>query len=144
MAKDLEHGRACYDRGAWHDAFEALRLADQAAPLDCDDLRRLGTAAYLLGQELEFERYFDRLYHVELEHGHPENAARAAFWLGLTSPVPGRDRALERLDRTRPAAHRATRLRRTGLPVATRHRADPAGGTRCDRPDTRRHGRADR
>jgi tetratricopeptide (TPR) repeat protein len=84
MAKDLEHGRACYDRGAWHEAFEALRLADQAAPLDRDDLQRLGTAAYLLGQELEFERYFDRLYHVELEHGYSENAARAAFWLGLS------------------------------------------------------------
>ena len=84
MAKDLEHGRACYDRGAWHEAFEALRLADQAVPLDCDDLQRLGTAAYLLGHELEFERYFDRLCHVELEHGRAENAARAAFWLGLT------------------------------------------------------------
>ncbi|MDF2772290.1 MAG: response regulator receiver protein, partial [Geminicoccaceae bacterium] len=83
MANDLEHGRACYDRGAWHDAFEALRLADQAAPLDCDDLQRLGTVAYLLGHELDFEQYFDRLYHLELERGHPENAARATFWLGL-------------------------------------------------------------
>ena len=83
MANDLEHGRACYDRGAWHDAFEALRLADQAAPLDCDDLQRLGTVAYLLGRELEFEHYFDRLYHLQLERGHPEHAARATFWLGL-------------------------------------------------------------
>ncbi len=84
MSKDLEHGRACYDRGAWHGAFEALRLADQAAPLDCDDLQRLGTVAYLLGHELDFERYFDRLYHVQLEQGRPENAARAAFWLGMS------------------------------------------------------------
>jgi DNA-binding CsgD family transcriptional regulator/tetratricopeptide (TPR) repeat protein len=84
MAKDLEHGRASYDRGAWHDAFEALRLADQAVPLDCDDLQRLGVVAYLLGRELEFERYFERLHHVQLGHGQPENAARAAFWLGLS------------------------------------------------------------
>jgi DNA-binding CsgD family transcriptional regulator/tetratricopeptide (TPR) repeat protein len=83
MPNNLEHGRACYDRGAWHDAFEALRLADQASPLDCDDLKRLGTVAYLVGRELEFERYFDRLYHLQLEHGRPENAARATFWLGL-------------------------------------------------------------
>ena len=83
MANDLEHGRACYDRGAWHAAFEALRLADQATPLDCDDLQRLGVVAYLLGRELDFERYFERLYHVQLEQGHAENAARATFWLGL-------------------------------------------------------------
>ena len=89
MARDLEHGRACYDRGAWHDAFEALRLADQATPLDCDDLQRLGTAAYLLGQELEFERYFDRLYRAERARGRAENAARATFWLGLTSLFRG-------------------------------------------------------
>jgi DNA-binding CsgD family transcriptional regulator len=84
MSNDLEHGRACYDRGAWHDAFEALRLADQAAPLDSDDLQRLGIVAYLLGRDLEFERYFDRLYRAHLEHGHREHAARAAFWLGLS------------------------------------------------------------
>jgi ATP/maltotriose-dependent transcriptional regulator MalT len=83
MSNHLEHGRACYDRGAWHDAFEALRLADQATPLGCDDLQRLGNVAYLLGRELEFERYFDRLYHLHLGHEQPENAAHAAFWLGM-------------------------------------------------------------
>jgi len=84
MPNHLEYSRACYDRGAWDEAFEALRLADQTAPLDCDDLQRLGIAAYLIGNELEFERYFDRLYRASLEQGHPEQAARTAFWLGLT------------------------------------------------------------
>jgi DNA-binding CsgD family transcriptional regulator len=83
MSTDLEHGRAYYDRGAWHEAFETLRLADQAVPLDCDDLQRLGIAAYLVGRELEFERYFDRLHHVQHEQSRPEPAARTAFWLGL-------------------------------------------------------------
>jgi DNA-binding CsgD family transcriptional regulator len=84
MANDLERARACYDRGAWDEAFERLRLADQAAPLSCDDLQRLGFAAYLIGGELEFERCFDRLHRAQLEQGHPDQAARTAFWLGLT------------------------------------------------------------
>ena len=84
MPNDLEHSRACYDRGAWDEAFESLRLADQSMPLDCDDLARLGIAAYLIGNELEFERAFERLYRAQVEQGHPEQAARATFWLGLT------------------------------------------------------------
>jgi DNA-binding CsgD family transcriptional regulator/tetratricopeptide (TPR) repeat protein len=84
MPNDLEHSRACYDRGAWDEAFEGFRLADQNAPLACDDLQRLGIAAYLIGHELEFERYFDRLHRAQLEQGHREPAARSAFWLGLT------------------------------------------------------------
>jgi RNA polymerase sigma factor (sigma-70 family) len=84
MAGELERSRECYDRGAWDEAFEALRLADQATPLDCDDLKRLGIAAYLIGGEDEFGSYFDRLHHAQLEQGNREQAARTAFWLGLT------------------------------------------------------------
>ena len=84
MPNHLEHSRACYDRGAWDEAFDALRLADQTASLGCDDLQRLGIAAYLIGSELEFGRYFDRLHRAQLEQGHPEQAARTTFWLGLT------------------------------------------------------------
>ncbi len=84
MANDLDRARACYDRGAWDEAFEGLRLADQAAPLSCDDLQRLGFAAYLIGGEVEFERCFDRLHRAQLEQGHREPAARTSFWLGLT------------------------------------------------------------
>ena len=84
MSNDLAHSRACYDRGAWHEAFEALSVADQAAPLDRDDLERLGVSAYLIGREVDFERYFDRLHRAQLEQGHRAQAARSAFWLGLT------------------------------------------------------------
>ena len=84
MANDLEQARARYDRGAWDEAFERLRLADQAGPLSCDDLQRLGFSAYLIGDELEFERCFDRLHRTQLEQGLREQAARTAFWLGLT------------------------------------------------------------
>ena len=83
MSNDLEYGRACFDRREWPGAFEALYEADQARSLDCDDLQRLGIAAYLIGREVEFELYFDRLHRAQLEQGHRENAARTAFWLGL-------------------------------------------------------------
>ena len=65
MANDLVQARAYYDRGAWDEAFEGLRLADEAAPLSCDDLQRLGFAAYLIGGEIEFERCFDRLHRAQ-------------------------------------------------------------------------------
>jgi len=84
MSEDLQNSRACYDRGAWDEAFEALRLADQAAPLACDDLQRLGISAYLIGDEREFERCFERLYHTQLAQERPADAARTTFWLGLT------------------------------------------------------------
>ena len=58
MSDDLEHSRACFDRGAWDEAYKGLRHADQATPLDCDDLKRLGIAAYLIGGEDEFATYF--------------------------------------------------------------------------------------
>src|SRR5215207_6535043 len=56
MPHDLEHSRACYDRGAWDEAYETLRLADRTTPLDRDDLQRLGISAFLIGRDLEFER----------------------------------------------------------------------------------------
>lgn len=84
MADDLQYGRECYERGAWSDGYEALRLADQAAPLADADLQRLGLSAYLIGREEEFERYFDRLYRAQAERGEREQAARSAFWLGVT------------------------------------------------------------
>ena len=84
MANDLVQARACYDRGAWDEAFEGLRLADRAGPLSCDDLQRLGFAAYLIGGEVEFERCFDRLHRAQVDQGQREQAARTAIWLGLT------------------------------------------------------------
>jgi DNA-binding CsgD family transcriptional regulator/tetratricopeptide (TPR) repeat protein len=89
MRNDLEQAQACFDRGAWDEAYEALRFADQTTLLTCNDLERLGVSAFLLGDEVEFERCFDRLYHAHVEQGHREQAARMAFWLGLTVLVRG-------------------------------------------------------
>lgn len=83
MRNHVDEGRACYDRGAWQEAFEAFRVADEAAALDPDDLQRLGFSACLIGHEFEFERYFERLQRLQVERGQREPSARTAFWLGL-------------------------------------------------------------
>jgi ATP/maltotriose-dependent transcriptional regulator MalT len=85
----LEHGRACYGRCAWGDAYHALRCADQATPLAVDDLDRLATAAYLTGHDLEFQHILERLYRVHLESGDRARAARWTFWLAIESLLRG-------------------------------------------------------
>ena len=85
----LEHGRECYGRRAWSDAYHALLCADQAAPLDVDDLDRLATAAYLTGREVEFQHILERLYRAHVESGDLARAARCAFWLAITSLLRG-------------------------------------------------------
>jgi DNA-binding CsgD family transcriptional regulator len=84
MAHALEHGRECYSRRAWDEAYRALLNADQATALQADDLERLGTAAYLTGRDHEFQRILERLYRVHTRAAESRRAARCAFWLGLT------------------------------------------------------------
>ncbi len=85
----LEHGRECYGRHAWGDAYHALLCADQATPLDVDDLDRLATAADLTGRDSEFQRILERLYRVHVESGDRARAARSAFWLSITFLLGG-------------------------------------------------------
>ena len=69
--------------------IHALLCADQAAPLDADDLDRLATAAYLTGRDLEFQRILERLHRVHVESGDRPRAARCAFWLAITFLLRG-------------------------------------------------------
>jgi DNA-binding CsgD family transcriptional regulator len=85
----LEHGRACYARRAWSDAYDALARADRAAPLGVDDLDRLATAAYLTGREVEFQQVLERLYRDHVASGALPRAARCTFWLAITSLLQG-------------------------------------------------------
>ena len=80
----LEHGRECYGRRAWGEAYHALQSADEAAPLQGSDLERLATAACLSGREAEFLRILERQYRVYDDSGDQVRAARCAFWLALT------------------------------------------------------------
>lgn len=89
MLPVLERGREAYCRRAWADAYTSLSEADRARLLDADDLERLATSAYLIGQEPDFQSALDRAYHLHLAAGNDARAARAAFWLGLTGLFRG-------------------------------------------------------
>jgi DNA-binding CsgD family transcriptional regulator len=84
MLEQVEQGRESYRRRAWRDAYQALSLADQTAPLGVDDLELVATAAYLIGRDADFHRLLDRAHHAHVQAGAPANAARCAFLLGLT------------------------------------------------------------
>jgi ATP/maltotriose-dependent transcriptional regulator MalT len=86
---DLEHGRDCYQRRSWDEAYRAFTCADQLALLDVDDLDRLATAAYLTGRELEFHHILERLYRAHLASGNRARAARCTFWLAITHLLRG-------------------------------------------------------
>jgi DNA-binding CsgD family transcriptional regulator/tetratricopeptide (TPR) repeat protein len=80
---DLERGRDCYGRRAWAEAYAALTLADQAAPLAAEDLELLAMSAYLVGRDDEYLGALDRAYNAFLSAGEDLRAVRCAFWLGL-------------------------------------------------------------
>jgi DNA-binding CsgD family transcriptional regulator len=67
----------------WSDAYRSLREADAATGLGADDLERLATAAYMLGDELEHIAALERAHQAHLEAGRTERAARCAFWLTI-------------------------------------------------------------
>jgi DNA-binding CsgD family transcriptional regulator len=77
-------GRAAFDRKSWSEAFRELALADRDHPLAPDDLDRLATAAYLVGQESIAGDARSRAHAGFVERGDPIRAARSAFWLGYT------------------------------------------------------------
>ena len=79
----LARGRVAFERHEWNDAFEALSLADQSAPLGADDLSRLAWSAGLTARDDEMLATQERVYHSHLDAGQCLAAARAAFWLGF-------------------------------------------------------------
>jgi DNA-binding CsgD family transcriptional regulator len=85
----LKRGRDSHRRRAWAEAYQALSLADQAAPLGAEDLELLATSAYLIGRDGEFLRALDRAHHAYLKGGQSVRAARSAFWLGLSLLLRG-------------------------------------------------------
>ena len=82
-SEGLVRGRACYERGEWNDAFEALALEDESRPLDLDDLHRLSWSAGLTARDEQMLAAQERLYHNYLESGQTLAAARASFWVGF-------------------------------------------------------------
>jgi DNA-binding CsgD family transcriptional regulator len=80
---DLERGREHYGQRAWADAYRSLSAADQATPLDGEDLELLAMAAYLIGRDDDYLRALERAHHAHLDAGERLRAIRSAFWLGL-------------------------------------------------------------
>ena len=79
----LDRGRESYGRHAWTDAVAALSAADEASPLEPDDLVLLATAAYLIGRDDESTGLLERAHHDYLGRDAIEPAARCAFWLAF-------------------------------------------------------------
>ena len=83
MADALDQGRSAVARQAWADAHERLSAADQAAPLEPDDLELLAAAAFLVGREDESAEAWARAHQELLARGETERAARCAFWVAF-------------------------------------------------------------
>jgi DNA-binding CsgD family transcriptional regulator len=124
---NLKRGRESYRRRAWADAYRSLSLADQATPLEAEDLELLATSAYLIGRDGEFLRLLDRAHHACLRAGNSARAVRSAFWIGLSlllrgeaGPATGWLARARRLVKRRHCAEQGYLL----LPVAEQHLAE--------------------
>ncbi|WP_034270179.1 LuxR C-terminal-related transcriptional regulator [Haloechinothrix halophila] len=83
-------GQQAYARRAWRDAYEELAAADAHALLGAEDLNRLGTAAYLIGEDEAAVDGMARAHREFLAHGDSGRAVRCAFWLGVILHHRGR------------------------------------------------------
>ena len=80
MADATDRGRASFAQGAWGEAYAQLSAADGQAGLDLEDLKRLGTAAYLVGRDEEAVDAWGRAHRQGLQVGDLPGAAGCAFW----------------------------------------------------------------
>ena len=85
----LDIGREAFDSAAWRDAFTRLSAADAETALEPEDLERLATAAYLIGQDYDAHAAWSRAYHEHVDRGDVEPAARCGYWLSLTLVLAG-------------------------------------------------------
>lgn len=83
MEDAIERGRAAFDRHAWTEAYEALRVADSETPLDFGNLERAGVAGQLIGNDDEAAGLWGRAHQDALRTGDLTGAARMAFRLGM-------------------------------------------------------------
>jgi DNA-binding CsgD family transcriptional regulator len=88
-ADALHRGRACFERQAWREAHELLSGADRETPLPPEDIDRLATCAYLLGDEPASGDLWVRAHHEFQLRGDAEHAARCAFRIGMALFIRG-------------------------------------------------------
>ncbi len=82
-ARELERGREAFAGLAWADARDAFARADRVAPLRPEDVERLGTSTYMLGDVDGALAFLERAHRAYLEDGQPLRAARCAIFLGI-------------------------------------------------------------
>jgi DNA-binding CsgD family transcriptional regulator len=79
----LEQGRKAFKTQVWGDAYALLSSADDEISLAPDDLKRLATAAYLVGEESDCNEIWARAHQEYLDSDEIKQAAYCAFWLGM-------------------------------------------------------------
>jgi DNA-binding CsgD family transcriptional regulator len=80
----LARGRSAFEHESWSDAYMQLAAADKQAPLEPDDLDRLGAAAYLIGEDAASAEAWSRAHARFVDRGDQVRAARSAFWLAAS------------------------------------------------------------
>ena len=86
----LERGREAFEQRMWSEAYRALSAADREAPLDPEDLERLGIAARLIGNDAESGDLLTRLHQQLLARDDAPRAARTAVWLAIRLHFEGK------------------------------------------------------
>jgi tetratricopeptide (TPR) repeat protein len=79
----LPAGREAFDRQDWETAWQRLREADAASPLEPPDLEKLGEAGFWTNRHEEAYPFRQRAYQGYLKAGDPEHAAVAALMLTI-------------------------------------------------------------
>jgi len=85
----LARAREAIRNQAWSAAFAAFAEADRQAPLACDDLELLSTAAHLTGKDGESGEALARAHQGYLARGETRRAARCAGWLSFVAQLRG-------------------------------------------------------
>jgi DNA-binding NarL/FixJ family response regulator len=79
----VREGLQLFERQAWAGAYAALARADERAPLACDQLEVLATAAYLAGIDGASDQAWARAFHLHQRADDVQRAVRCAFWLAF-------------------------------------------------------------
>ena len=80
---EVREGLRLFKRQAWARAYAALARADERAPLACDQLEVLASAAYLAGIDGASDQAWARAFHLHQRADDAQRAVRCAFWLAF-------------------------------------------------------------
>ncbi|MDB4911217.1 MAG: hypothetical protein JWO39_2040, partial [Gemmatimonadetes bacterium] len=79
LGERLKTGLQAFERGDWHEAFDALSAADASGALLPRDLERLAEAAWWIGKSEDSIKMRERVYALYLENGDADRAAAVAL-----------------------------------------------------------------